>query len=383
VCEGLVFRVRADDDHVADVLATQLDAFTPSDDEPSVVYDIRRPTDDRSRHLWTLTVHRDGSSDTTEVHAPTGPGMVDALVDRLDHDVLDASPDRLHLHAALVARDGRAVIAVGPSHAGKSTLSATLADNGYRYLTDEMVSVADDGGRLALAWVPKPIGLRPDAVERMGVTIDDHGTASVRGLHVALVAPAPAVTDDALDGLEPGLLVTLARADGAPASLEAMHPSDLTVAVLESSFDAVRLGAHALTLAARLAAASRGGRLVYGEAADAVAVVDDARLAGTRDLAEVRTIEPEPDRPSGNGPARSRHTASVWVGDQAVVLHLPTRRVVALDPAHSTVWALLDGATPVATLAGELARDASGDADLVTTRLADAIDDLVAHGLVT
>ena len=106
VCEELVFRVHADDGHVAEVLAAQLDAFTPSDDEPSVVYDIRRPTDDRSRHLWTLSVHRDGSADVTEVQAPTGPGMVDALVDRLDHDVLDASPDRLHLHAR-VARPAR------------------------------------------------------------------------------------------------------------------------------------------------------------------------------------------------------------------------------------------------------------------------------------
>ena len=48
---------------------------------------------------------------------PTMHHLVDALVDRLDRDVLDATPTRLHVHAGVVRRDDRAVVVLGPSPA--------------------------------------------------------------------------------------------------------------------------------------------------------------------------------------------------------------------------------------------------------------------------
>lgn len=47
----------------------------------------------------------------------------------------------LQLHAAVLARDGQAVVFAGPSGSGKSTLAAGLLARGWRYLSDEFALV--------------------------------------------------------------------------------------------------------------------------------------------------------------------------------------------------------------------------------------------------
>ncbi|MBT5049676.1 MAG: PqqD family peptide modification chaperone [Rhodospirillaceae bacterium] len=50
----------------------------------------------------------------------------------------------LQLHTASVARNGQALLLAGPSGAGKSTLSAALLDEGFGYLSDDMVVLDRD-----------------------------------------------------------------------------------------------------------------------------------------------------------------------------------------------------------------------------------------------
>lgn len=69
------------------------------------------------------------------------------------------------LHAAAVARNGRAVLIPGQSGAGKSSLAAWLFDKGFDYLTDELVVLAADGAVEGLA---RALILKPDADEIVG-----------------------------------------------------------------------------------------------------------------------------------------------------------------------------------------------------------------------
>ena len=64
----------------------------------------------------------------------------------------------LLLHAAVVARDGRALILSGPSGAGKSTLCTALVARGFRFLTDEIAMVRPQDGQLDPH--PRPISLK-------------------------------------------------------------------------------------------------------------------------------------------------------------------------------------------------------------------------------
>lgn len=47
-------------------------------------------------------------------------------------------PDLFFVHAAVVERDGKAVVLAAPSGTGKSTLTLALLHAGFRYLSDEL-----------------------------------------------------------------------------------------------------------------------------------------------------------------------------------------------------------------------------------------------------
>jgi hypothetical protein len=171
-----------------------------------------------------------------------------------------------------------------------------------------------------------------------------------------------------------------------------MHPADVAVTLLEQSFDGNRLGPPALEVAARLSASSRCGALVYREATDAAAIVvaelDALDALGTPDAHGATAVAvdvhevPAATAHVGGAPARSRATSSTWIGDRVVVLHGPARRVVALDPVTSSLWALFDGTTTTTELADELADESSGDATVIAARLDATVADLVHHDLV-
>ncbi|MBI3367762.1 MAG: HprK-related kinase A [Burkholderiales bacterium] len=69
----------------------------------------------------------------------------------------------LILHAAVLERNGGALILPAPSGAGKSTLCAGLAFNGWRLLSDELTVI--DPATLQALPVPRPISLKNRSIE--------------------------------------------------------------------------------------------------------------------------------------------------------------------------------------------------------------------------
>ena len=69
----------------------------------------------------------------------------------------------LLLHAAVVERDGRAVVLPGASGSGKSTLTAALVANGWRLLSDEVAMIDLRDGMIRPH--PRPISLKNEAID--------------------------------------------------------------------------------------------------------------------------------------------------------------------------------------------------------------------------
>jgi len=67
------------------------------------------------------------------------------LIDRLSSE---------NLHATSVARDGRAVLLLGPSGSGKSDLALRLIQNGFVLVSDDRTIVRREGDRLIASAPP-------------------------------------------------------------------------------------------------------------------------------------------------------------------------------------------------------------------------------------
>ena len=71
------------------------------------------------------------------------------------------------LHAAVLACDGRAVLALGPAGAGKSTLAYAAWRRGWTVLTDDIAWVGGDDGSptgVGVAGFPKPLAVPGDVM---------------------------------------------------------------------------------------------------------------------------------------------------------------------------------------------------------------------------
>ena len=151
-CVGpLAFAVDCADHEVGDRLESLFAGFVEADVDPTVIAVVvreRRGDTDG----WHLRIDERGAGFFAEAHL-----LEEALTRRVNRLVLDAEPDRLHLHAGAVARDGHAVLVVGPSGSGKSTLVAGLVAAGWQLLSDEQLGVLTDGRLVAF---PRPITLR-------------------------------------------------------------------------------------------------------------------------------------------------------------------------------------------------------------------------------
>ncbi len=120
--------------------------------------------------------------------------------------------DRLsseNVHATTVARDGRAVLLVGPSGSGKSDLALRLMDRGFLLVSDDRTLLARQGDKL-IASAPAtiagkmevrgigiidveaagdtPVALVVDLTEQGARLPDEGASRSFVGLSVPLVA---------------------------------------------------------------------------------------------------------------------------------------------------------------------------------------------------
>jgi hypothetical protein len=177
----------------------------------------------------------------------------------------------LTVHAACASRDRGAVILLGGSDSGKSTLVAALTRAGWRYLSDEAAGIDDEGNVHPYA---KPIVLRPgswvafpDLADRLPhghrrfATDEWHVPATLLGEVAPEPSPPVAVAEIRYDENHPTELRSIDRGE----ALERMatHGCNLNY-----------FGQDGLERLARTVRRSDCYRLVFSDLTDAVTALD-------------------------------------------------------------------------------------------------------------
>ncbi|MEO7454781.1 MAG: hypothetical protein ABIY52_00870 [Gemmatimonadaceae bacterium] len=129
---------------------------------------------------------------------------------------LVAAFDRHPVHAAAIARDGRALLLAGPSGAGKSTLACLAHLEGFRLMSDDIVWV-QSAPALRIWASTRGAHLRADALEKLAIT-DMHpamrardGKRRVPVMSADETTPWVAAGDARVCILEPGSAAHLER----------------------------------------------------------------------------------------------------------------------------------------------------------------------------
>jgi hypothetical protein len=231
-----------------------------------------------------VTAEPDGDSprydahldETTTATGSTLPGVVDAVVQRMNSRCID-SPHWLLTHASSISHDGEAALFAAHSESGKSTLATGLVRAGFAYVSDE--AVAFDWSSGDIEPYPKPISL-------------DEGSW---GLFPEL-DPSPRIGDGTpftqwqvpVGAIGAGRVSPVCRARwvvfpkyeaGAETRLTAITRGEALVEWAKNTFRFNQQGREALTLLADLVPDVDCYRMVVGDLDDAIACV--AELVGS------------------------------------------------------------------------------------------------------
>lgn len=174
---------------------------------------------------------------------------------------VDNNPDHVLFHAGAVERDGKVIVIAGDSGRGKSTLTAALVQDGFSYLTDEMVAL--DPTTLAVVPYPKAVDLDDRARSMLGLDRPDPGPdGRPAGAEVDAGLTKTGVTPSRLGSLSAGgrlalFVLLVGETSGEPLTVTTGAPASVTTlveligTVFRPSFDDPRafdLVAHLHTL---------------------------------------------------------------------------------------------------------------------------------------
>jgi hypothetical protein len=145
----------------------------------------------------------------------------------------------LTLHAAVLERNGRALILPAPSGSGKSTLCAGLLFSGWRLLSDELALI--DPRQCNLLPLPRPVSLKNasiDVIRRFAPQVEFGSMIreTTKGVVAHFPAPAAAVAA-AAERAEPGWIVLPKYVPDAPARLQPMERSHTLMRLIENAFN--------------------------------------------------------------------------------------------------------------------------------------------------
>lgn len=188
----------------------------------------------------------------------------------------------LVLHAAVLERNGRALVMPAPSGSGKSTLCAALLFCGWRLLSDELALIDPATGHLQP--MPRAVSLKNASIEvlqafagpalQFGSVVHD----TVKG-RVGHFAPPRASVLRAEETVLPAWIVFPRFESGAPSVMTPLSRGQTLMRLIENAFNYNVHGAAGFQTLADLVQASRCAQYHYSDLAQAMR--DFERLAET------------------------------------------------------------------------------------------------------
>ncbi|MCA9242190.1 MAG: hypothetical protein KDA37_18390, partial [Planctomycetales bacterium] len=353
----------------------------------------------------------DLSLENSQVASSTEPAAIaNAILGYLDRWAFESEPADLHLHAGCVVSKTGAILLVGASGAGKSSLVLHLSEGGLGYATDEVVKL----DRLA-----RVEGLRrPIAIKRQGwhvfegqfddlaaqklLTFRDRlrrwSRPTLRLHSVSQSLRAPAADDSVVatevstrfvsprelvqpEGLEPWCARVVVFCERQHTGVVRLQPVSAAVGVtrlLAHCFDADRLGREAFERLLRLAASATFVVAEYQEGADVVAPLRALVDTAVERHAAVTRVPPA----GSTGLRRSPRTISWVIDNEVVIAEKSSGITVALGGSIVPLWELLEGGVGLDDVVHSLATITGESPALIRHDVSGALEDLDRHGFI-
>ena len=192
-------------------------------------------------------------------------------------------PHFLILHAAVLERNGKALVMPAPSGSGKSTLCAALLFNGWRLLSDELALIRLDDSQLVP--MPRPVSLKNASIAVMQqsagakLSIASLVRDTVKGTVGHFAAPSDAVRRSA-EVARPGWIVFPRYQAGAAAALTPFSRAHTLVRLIENAFNYNVQGEQGFEALANLVEGSECADFSYGSLPQALATFDRMASGG-------------------------------------------------------------------------------------------------------
>ena len=184
------------------------------------------------------------------------------------------------VHAAVLERNGRALVLSGESGAGKSTLCASLVSRGWRLFSDEFALIDPDSGRLTP--LPRPISLKNASIAivraRSRDAVFGAEGVDIEGARFVHMKPPSESVRRAGEQAVPGWIILPRWAAGRPTALEALPKVHALMRLTDQSFNYNYLGARGYQCVVDLVGRSDCYTLEYSDLDDVLPRLD--ALAG-------------------------------------------------------------------------------------------------------
>ncbi|MFN3233138.1 MAG: HprK-related kinase A [Alphaproteobacteria bacterium] len=186
----------------------------------------------------------------------------------------------LVMHAAVVAKDGKAVIIPGETGQGKSTLCAALVSKGWRHLSDEFALIDPD--TLEITAHPRPISLKNASLEAVQAWDRDaepkmvmHGTPKGS---VGYLPPSRRAVEAASQRVTPAAIVFPGFGRSSDPSIREVGKGQAFIILTACCVNYRELGETGFTALSRLVDSLPVYMSVYTDTATSVALVESLDL---------------------------------------------------------------------------------------------------------
>ncbi len=186
----------------------------------------------------------------------------------------------LIIHAAVLEKEGCAVILPAPPGSGKSTLCAALAGRGWRLLSDEMTLVSPGDG--ALVPLPRPVSLKNASIDIIrsfngDAVLSPAVENTTKGTIAHLKAPGHSIAR-ASESAQPSRIVFPRYQAGAATRLTPISKARAFMQVADNAFNYQVMGARGFETLGGLIDACECHEFSYSSLPEAVALFDRMAL---------------------------------------------------------------------------------------------------------